>query len=47
MNADERQEIKGALLEPTGKALAEELAEVKTRLALLEKKVTLNMKVEG
>jgi len=47
MNANERKEIKEAPVGPDGKALATELAEVKTRLALLEKKVTLNEKKEG
>jgi len=47
MNTDERKEVKEALVGPKAKALAAELAEVKTRLALLEKKVTLNAKKEG
>jgi hypothetical protein len=47
MNTDERKEVKSALVGPEAKALAAELAEVKARLALLEKKVTLNAKKEG
>jgi len=47
MNADERKEVKGALVGTEEKALATELAKVKTRLTLLEKKVSLNEKKEG
>jgi len=47
MNRDERKEVKEGLIGSEAKALAAELEEVKARLALLEKKVTLNAKKEG
>jgi hypothetical protein len=47
MNADERKEVKDALVGPEEKAISKELAEVKSRLALLEKKVNLKTNKEG
>ena len=46
MNADERQEMKEALIGPEKKELVKELAEVKARLARLEKAMNLNKKKE-
>ena len=47
MNADERKEVKDALVGSEEKAISKELAEVKSRLALLEKKVNLKTNKEG
>jgi len=44
MNADERQEMKEALIGPEEKKLVSELAEVKARLATLEKIVASKKK---
>ncbi len=47
MNADDRKDVKEALTGSRDKTLGKELAEVKARLALLEKKMNLNAKKEG
>ncbi len=47
MNADERQEVKKALIGPEEQAMAKELAEVKARLTALEGRVTPKTSKEG
>ncbi len=47
MNAEERQNVKKALIGPEEQAVTKELAEVKARLAALESKVIPNASKEG